>query len=676
MLTRLGVPCERLDAARLADPAVAGRYGLICISLGGYSGRGPLRTLQQHVAQGGALLIEDTSGAGLLRFDTSPGRLFAFCPHPVTLKHGVLRTDHSPIFRGYEDREFRLARDVTCEGMPPEPLGPDTEAFGDLSGMQVHSRGEGEEAVYWFTKWTGGALMFRKRLGKGVAYRLAVPLSFNSMWRGEALDGILRNAILDLLEGRYEPPYVRMPLSNRDSPGALLFADDFMREKGVGGAWEAEKGAFEVTGPKPADPADAFSLRGHGPGSIAARANPAWEGYRVSASILPGAARGGVWVKLSGGGRMSLVLEGKDSKLRLMRDGSALAECSTTARAGWRRLSLCRRDGQWQGWLDGAALISHKDKDAARGGFGLVVEAGSALFDDVVVRPVSELLADSDRAPGEEGSSRALSMLGRESIEVRNIYDVGWHVAGSPSGGRALRLRLPNYVPGALLVDGTASVPIPPSPDCATVALPGGQLPQREVAFLCRGWRDYVFGDRVTDWYSSGTGWEVMPRWSCDPRWKWLGVETKGTSALWHKRPLTPPYCISALMAARSGPERDENGRTRDLNLVVGGNGKDLADGYCLRVRGAGEQGCEIWQGGKLLASARDTGMPLARAAAHHFWSEIRAIVEPGRVRMFFEGHPVLEHKTSSPVARGYVGLWTENNAVSVARVTLSVSEK
>lgn len=79
-----------------------------------------------------------------------------------------------------------------------------------------------------------------------------------------------------------------------------------------------------------------------------------------------------------------------------------------------------------------------------------------------------------------------------------------------------------------------------------------------------------------------------------------------------------------------------------------------------------------MWSGEEKLATERRIGIPHGHPV-HHVWFKIRAIVGPHVVRLFFEDREVISHRPATPVPTGHVGLWTENNAVFVARATVSM---
>jgi hypothetical protein len=211
---------------------------------------------------------------------------------------------------------------------------------------------------------------------------------------------------------------------------------------------------------------------------------------------------------------------------------------------------------------------------------------------------------------------------------------------------------------------------IPPDADGPLVYLPEGRRPAQSVSLICPGWRDFTFGRRLVEWYPTDGEWKQQPRWSCDPRWEWLGVRTHPPTVLWHRHRLKPPYAIAVqAAAAMSGQYGDEEGR--DLNLVLGGNGKDLAQGFTITLGPSGQQGAQLLKDGRTLASAPDFGLPYGHAL-HHRWFELLAVVEKDRIRFYYEGKLAFEHALNEAPSDGYVGFWTRQNTVRIARATVS----
>ena len=166
--------------------------------------------------------------------------------------------------------------------------------------------------------------------------------------------------------------------------------------------------------------------------------------------------------------------------------------------------------------------------------------------------------------------------------------------------------------------------------------------------------------------------WESLQRWSCDRNWSWLGVETSKTAVLWHREVRQAPFALRTWisMGARDN-FASEYERGRDLNLIFGGNGKDLSEGWTVRVMRAHERGVELWHGDQLVAKNIEHGMGRGHTL-HHSWYEIAAVVEEGRVRVYYEGRQVIDQAVDEKEFRGQLGVWTEDNSIRIGRVQIS----
>jgi len=677
-LTRLGIPYERLLANQIADLDVLRRYDAVFLSCPDAPRDEMIKVAEQYIREGGTLISDYSQHCNPLLPSLSADKLFSRDDYGHTAGEWVrryeeyihVRPDGSAVFPDATADPILVSGDLTCLYLPEKCITKRAETFGDLL---VNDR-------------TVGKAILRRPHGKGVFYYCAVPLAYHSMWRGRSLDASLLNLVRHAVGQRAHMPFAAMPPWGAGPDEGLIFSDDFMRSTGApGDAWRTEAGRFTLTGETPWPRSHGFSLTSSSRGCLAARGNPKWQDYRVAASVrfLPvrqvkdRAIIAGVWLT-AGGNRHALTLDNTKSSLRLhcIEPGKQrlLGSVTVTTRGRWHRISLSRRDGSWEGWLNGERVLHiAAEKDThVQGPFGLYSGIGPVLFDDFAVRSTSSLQVGTDRATGEEGSAFVRHPTKRVSIEARNMFSRQWYLRPSPAGDSTLRLALPHYETGRFFVDGKLVATVAPSAEPASVSLVQSGLPQSDIAFVTSGWRDYGFADRPTDWYSVGDEWASTPRWSCAQEWIWLGVEAGPPSVLWHKPTLTPPYAFTAWMGAASVKGRDTSWHaTRDLNVAIAGDGNKYNSGYWVRVREI-EHGLELWKGAKKLASSPGIGLPDNGYALHHIWWDITCIVEPRRIRVFFEGKPAIDYKSDVPIAAGQIGVWTQDNHVSLARVTIS----
>ena len=315
----------------------------------------------------------------------------------------------------------------------------------------------------------------------------------------------------------------------------------------------------------------------------------------------------------------------------------------------------------------GAVLL---DGETFAGEAKLSFDTAGMLLDDVSVRSVDDILPETARAVGEEGSCLSLARVQDDGIEPYTVFTP--YVNGRPCHDmtNGFTIPLPLFREAKLLVNGKACT-LPLSRPEDVWAMPESDVSEWFVA--SPRWKDYVFKSRLTDWYGTGEGkWQSLERWSCDRNWSWLGVETNAPSILWHRQKLVAPFGIRTWisMGARENFAAEYE-RGRDLNLVFGGNGKDLTVGWTVRAMRAEERGIELWYGDQLVAQNKDLGLGRGHTL-HHSWYETVVVVEAGRIRVYYEGRPALDAAVDEKEFSGQVGIWTENNSIRLGRAQIA----
>src|SRR5207302_1584825 len=106
---------------------------------------------------------------------------------------------------------------------------------------------------------------------------------------------------------------------------------------------------------------------------------------------------------------------------------------------------------------------------------------------------------------------------------------------------------------------------------------------------------------------------------------------------------------------------------------VIYGNGRDLSQGYLFTCAQAG-RGCKLYKNGKELAHNDAPGCNSGHSL-HHSWPSVKAIVNGSKLSYYFDRQLVLEYDDPDPIREGKVGIWTQNNKISIARATISFSE-
>ena len=520
--------------------------------------------------------------------------------------------------------------------------------------------------------------IWERTLGKGRVIYCAAPIAFQIMWRDRHFEPVMKNILQNIAAASGRKSLWTGWKAQLLTPSEPCFTDDFMRDGAEpGGGWRVLSGSFACPGDKPPMPNGEFTLECKEPGEIAV-GDDGWKNYAFSYSIL-GKGVTTLKTKTTAGREVMVVYNSATQERTLEVGGMKMgggSEAMPDEAERWHRIAvLCRNasvevycDGERELWsVDGTLLL---DGETFAGEAKLSFDTAGMLLDDVSVRSVNDILPETGRAIGEEGSCLSLARLQDDGIEPYTVftpYVNGWPLQKAANG---FSLPLPLFHESKLLVNGKAYSVSASRPENVWT-MPEEAASEWFVA--CPTWKDYVFKGRLTDWYGTGEGnWESLQRWSCDRNWSWLGVETATTAVLWHRRKMVAPFAVRTWISMGA---RDtfaaEYERGRDLNLVFGGNGKDLTEGWTVRVMRALERGVELWHGDQMVAQNKEFGMGRGHTL-HHSWYEIVAVVEEGRIRVYYEGRPALDAAVDEKEFRGQVGIWTENNSIRLGRVQIA----
>lgn len=594
-----------------------------------------------------------------------------------------------------EAADFAVPADVLCEVyLSPQP--PDSPWKGH--GTYILPDGRRTVALWERTFPSGGRILL-----------LTAPLSFQTMWRDRKAEPLLRSLLAHIAARHDVRPLLRpdsLPRPQED--WTPLFDDDFMRTGDTPGApWQTLSGAFACTGDTPSVPDDAFALRCLQPGTLRL-GEPTWRAYRPACSVR-GAGQVTLSLTTGTGNTVSATLDTirRTVSLSLARPHGwtrpeplplAMRLPAEEATTTWQRLSLMWRDRQWQLHLNGERLltltptftVTDADRLGPSGSCRLAVSAPGILLDDVAVRPVHAIPDGTDRAPGEEGSCLALGRSQDQGLERSTVFSPArlWRAAPDLQNTLVSWLEAPADATFAVLGQRHSPSPRPDSQHGTLLALPADTTPPTDVPFpVVPHWRDYVFKDRLTDWRWTGSPWTRLLRWSCDTRWSWLGTETSHDSILWHRLPFAGNLDFRAFLAVsmNSAAHDNEYHRGRDLNLVLGGNGQNLKGAWTVRImRTAPDaakpgqtdrafRGCELWHDGKLLASAPLAGLGVGHTL-HHNWYEVGVSYRRRILTIWFENRLALSFPLpqDAPDLSGFLGIWTHDNAIQVARAQIA----
>jgi len=184
--------------------------------------------------------------------------------------------------------------------------------------------------------------------------------------------------------------------------------------------------------------------------------------------------------------------------------------------------------------------------------------------------------------------------------------------------------------------------------------------------------RNYTFAEAPVDWRVAAGTWEVTSRWECDPRWSFFSGRGERLAAIWNKRSLhgdvTLDFYVGPKMESARGKKYEY---VSDMNVVLCGDGQHLTSGYSFIFGGKNNTVTRICRQGLVVAETPNVRIE-ASGGIHRRWYHIRAEKRGGRVSLWIDGQEVLRYDDPRPLGDGQAAIWTYNNAIMVARVSLA----
>ena len=211
----------------------------------------------------------------------------------------------------------------------------------------------------------------------------------------------------------------------------------------------------------------------------------------------------------------------------------------------------------------------------------------------------------------------------------------------------------------------------------------------KSVAVSSPNVRKDLFRRACTDWRVVKGIWEISNRWQCDPRWTFFsGRSNWQLAAIWNKR----EFEDNVTMDFYAGPkmDKDRGGRYEyfsDINCTLAGDGGDLTSGYSFMFGGWENAKTALVKGDKIVAEAvwpakgghpymragKPAVIPSATENIHHEWFHIKAQKSGRQLRLWIDDTLVIDWTDpDAPLSGKRVALWTWDNGIMVARVTLS----
>lgn len=185
---------------------------------------------------------------------------------------------------------------------------------------------------------------------------------------------------------------------------------------------------------------------------------------------------------------------------------------------------------------------------------------------------------------------------------------------------------------------------------------------------------DYSFTMAPTDWRTTKGKWEISERWTCSPQWSFFAGEHDANPTLWSRFSTQGDFTVEAYLATPMDLARGERS-PMDLNLTVGGDGKDLASGYSF-LFGAKQRTVNQIRRGDDVVWEKPCVLPPGVGDTHQDWFyvrlERRQTKEGIRFLYSVNGREVANYLDNKPLAdKGQIAFWTVNGGLSIARVRL-----
>ncbi|MDQ3812766.1 MAG: hypothetical protein M3347_02310, partial [Armatimonadota bacterium] len=252
----------------------------------------------------------------------------------------------------------------------------------------------------------------------------------------------------------------------------------------------------------------------------------------------------------------------------------------------------------------------------AKGDLRLTLLKGTAVLKQVDFNPQDLLEAAEKEAgatpPAAEGESRPQGVPIRIELEGRGI--------AVSMGGRPVL---------AYLRDEKEEAPTGTS---LSARATGFALRTKDLRAFSANRDDYTFNEAPTDWYSPSGNWSVISRWPCYSDWSFFGGQGLNP-VLWTKRTYSGDTVVEMYAHNQMDlPKELGYSKPGDLNLTIGGDGKNPSSGYSFVVAGWDNTRTRILKGSQVVAenateAARFIKPINHNMAFHRRWYYIRAEV-------------------------------------------------
>ena len=185
---------------------------------------------------------------------------------------------------------------------------------------------------------------------------------------------------------------------------------------------------------------------------------------------------------------------------------------------------------------------------------------------------------------------------------------------------------------------------------------------------------DYSFTTAPTDWRAARGRWEVAERWTCSPQWSFFGGGNSDAPLLWSRFQTQGDWTLEAYLANPMDLTRGERSPV-DLNIGVGGDGRDLASGYGFGFATDARKNNTVWRG-DAVALQKEFALPPGAGETHQDWFyvrlEKRQVGKSVHFKWSVNGREIADYTDDNPLKDGgHLAFWSKAGGISVARMRL-----
>jgi hypothetical protein len=220
----------------------------------------------------------------------------------------------------------------------------------------------------------------------------------------------------------------------------------------------------------------------------------------------------------------------------------------------------------------------------------------------------------------------------------------------------------------------------------------GFRLSARDLRATSENRDDYTFTEAPTDWYAPQGEWSVISRWPCYADWSFFGGSGLNP-VLWTKRTYSGDTVVEYYAHNQMDlPKEPGYSTPGNLNVTIGGDGRNPSSGYSFVVAGWDNTRSRIYKGTQMLDEnikevARFVKPINHNPTFHNRWYYIRAearqtqrngqkgvllklTVDDTLICQYFDAQPLPAIERG-----GRVAMWTLDSVLMIARAKIESAE-